>query len=75
MRYATDCLSCMNNMPMQTLLIWKIFPVQEQSKSDAKKLFADISNLVSNHIQRQKELVCFFYLRYIFSILSLAELD
>ncbi|XP_050227654.1 kinesin-like protein KIN-5C [Mercurialis annua] len=30
---------------------------EEQSKSDAEKLVADISNLVSNHIQRQKELV------------------
>ncbi|KDP37322.1 hypothetical protein JCGZ_06776 [Jatropha curcas] len=30
---------------------------EEQSKSDAEKLVADISNLVSNHILRQKELV------------------
>ncbi|OAY42946.2 kinesin-like protein KIN-5C [Manihot esculenta] len=30
---------------------------EEQSKSDAEKLVADISNLVSNHIRRQKELV------------------
>ncbi|KAJ6425583.1 hypothetical protein OIU84_026207 [Salix udensis] len=30
---------------------------EEQSKSDAEKLVADINNLVSNHLQRQKELV------------------
>ncbi|XP_015581587.2 kinesin-like protein KIN-5C [Ricinus communis] len=30
---------------------------EEQSKSDAEKLVADISNLVSSHIRRQKELV------------------
>ncbi|CAN1772180.1 Kinesin-like protein KIN-5C [Linum perenne] len=30
---------------------------EEQSKSDAEKLVADISNLVSHHILRQKELV------------------
>jgi kinesin family protein 11 len=33
--------------------------LQEQSKSDAEKLIADVTNLVSNHIRRQKELVCF----------------
>lgn len=31
---------------------------QEQSKSDAEKLIADISSLVSIHICRQKEMVC-----------------
>ncbi|KAK3226888.1 hypothetical protein Dsin_006750 [Dipteronia sinensis] len=30
---------------------------EEQSKSDAEKLIADMTNLVSNHIRRQKELV------------------
>ncbi|KAJ6316430.1 hypothetical protein OIU78_019674 [Salix suchowensis] len=30
---------------------------EEQSKSDAEKLVADINNLVSNHLQRQKDLV------------------
>ncbi|WCJ34284.1 Kinesin-like protein KIN-5C [Euphorbia peplus] len=30
---------------------------EEQSKSDAEKLVADINNLVSSHIQRQKEMV------------------
>lgn len=30
---------------------------EEQSKSDAEKLIADVTNLVSNHIRRQKELV------------------
>ncbi|KAF9680860.1 hypothetical protein SADUNF_Sadunf06G0165500 [Salix dunnii] len=30
---------------------------EEQSKSNAEKLVADINNLVSNHLQRQKELV------------------
>ncbi|KAH8504742.1 hypothetical protein H0E87_012111 [Populus deltoides] len=30
---------------------------EEQSKTDAEKLVADINNLVSNHLQRQKELV------------------
>lgn len=33
--------------------------LQEQSKSDAEKLIADVTNLVSDHIRRQKELVCF----------------
>lgn len=31
--------------------------LQEQSKSDAEKLIADISSLVTNHICRQKEMV------------------
>jgi kinesin family protein 11 len=31
--------------------------VQEQSKSDAEKLVADINHLVSTHLQHQKELV------------------
>ncbi|KAK1562399.1 hypothetical protein Q3G72_011209 [Acer saccharum] len=30
---------------------------EEQSKSDAEKLISDMTNLVSNHIRRQKELV------------------
>ncbi|KAF6156311.1 hypothetical protein GIB67_013755 [Kingdonia uniflora] len=30
---------------------------EEQSKSEAEKLLADVTNLVSNHIRRQKELV------------------
>lgn len=30
---------------------------QEQSRSDAEKLIADMTSLVSNHICRQKELV------------------
>lgn len=30
---------------------------EEQSKSDAEKLIADVTNLVSDHIRRQKELV------------------
>ncbi|XP_057949192.1 kinesin-like protein KIN-5C [Malania oleifera] len=30
---------------------------EEQSKSDAEKLIADVTNLVSSHIRRQKELV------------------
>ncbi|KAJ4830125.1 Kinesin-like protein KIN-5C [Turnera subulata] len=30
---------------------------EEQSKSDAEKLFAEINNLVSSHIRRQKDLV------------------
>lgn len=33
--------------------------LQEQSKSDAEKLITDMTNLVSNHMRRQKELVYF----------------
>lgn len=44
--------------------------MQEQSKSDAEKLIADMTSLVSNHIRRQKELVCrcllFVNLQYYF---------
>lgn len=35
---------------------------QEQSKSEAEKLIADMANLVSSHVRRQKELVCFVYI-------------
>ena len=54
----------------------KLLPVQEQSKFDAEKLVADISNLLSNHIQRQKELVCFiiFQLLFIHFVLKMANI-
>lgn len=46
-------------------ILWKQltskgYDLQEQSKSDAEKLIADISSLVTSHISRQKEMVYFF---------------
>lgn len=38
------------------------FFVQEQSRSDTEKLIADMTSLVSNHIRRQMDLVCFLFL-------------
>ncbi|PHT25215.1 hypothetical protein CQW23_35149 [Capsicum baccatum] len=35
---------------------------EEQSRSDAEKLIAEMTSLVSNHMRRQKELVCFLLL-------------
>lgn len=39
-------------------LTCQFYATQEQSKSDAEKLIANISNLVTDHICRQKEMVC-----------------
>lgn len=39
----------------------KAYSVQEQSRSDAEKLIADMTSLVSDHIRRQMDLVCFDY--------------
>lgn len=36
---------------------------QEQSRSDAEKLIAEVTSLVSNHMRRQKELVCSYTLK------------
>ncbi|XVE96398.1 hypothetical protein REPUB_Repub02eG0218200 [Reevesia pubescens] len=38
-------------------LTHQVYAMQEQSKSDADKLIADMTNLVYNHVRRQKELV------------------
>lgn len=47
---------------------------QEQSKSDAEKLIADVTNLVSDHIRRQKELVCIVRMCTLFSNFLLTHL-
>lgn len=67
MRYIIHCIPF--NVKIYLLLkrlTCQGYSLQEQSKSDAEKLIADMTNLVSNHIRRQKELVrtCFvcFYL-------------
>lgn len=43
---------------MLTCLTCPGYPLQEKTKSDAEKLIADMTNLVSNHIRRQNDLVC-----------------
>ncbi|KAF3441637.1 hypothetical protein FNV43_RR15552 [Rhamnella rubrinervis] len=51
-----DHVTVVNDLKMKSIADFQK-AYEEQSKSDAEKLIADISNLVSGHICRQKEMV------------------
>lgn len=47
---------------------------QEQTKSEAEKLISDMTTLVTNHMRRQKELVCSVLIHFPFIMVSVSFL-
>lgn len=56
-------------------LLKQVWHVQEQSKSEAEKLIADMTSLVSNSMCRQKEMVLIILLRTDVCFLFLHSID